>query len=173
MRALCRAWHRLAVGTLASNLHARILTCWIMLLHLRSLHRRCVCGAEEQPQYQPRGVGGGLGRGPGDRRGVLGHPQQVSAARLEISAGTVWIAALGARVAVSACALGAHAVPRLRLSSSQALTLPVALSSHRSWGEPWGESGFLKLVTSAYDDGNGNMYNLAIEDDCNFGVPDR
>ncbi|KAG2451379.1 hypothetical protein HYH02_003981 [Chlamydomonas schloesseri] len=41
-----------------------------------------------------------------------------------------------------------------------------------SWGEPWGESGFLKLVTSAYDDGNGNLYNLAIEEECNFGVPD-
>ncbi|PNH09602.1 Cathepsin Z [Tetrabaena socialis] len=42
-----------------------------------------------------------------------------------------------------------------------------------SWGEPWGEAGFMKLVTSAYDNGNGAMYNLGIESECNFGVPDR
>ncbi len=43
----------------------------------------------------------------------------------------------------------------------------------RSWGEPWGEAGFMKLVTSAYMDGNGDLYNLAIETECSFGVPDR
>ncbi|KAG2485845.1 hypothetical protein HYH03_015428 [Edaphochlamys debaryana] len=41
-----------------------------------------------------------------------------------------------------------------------------------SWGEPWGESGFMKLVTSAYKDGTGDLYNLAIETECAFGVPD-
>jgi cathepsin X len=39
------------------------------------------------------------------------------------------------------------------------------------WGEPWGEKGFMRLVTSAFADGHGNDYNLAIESDCSFGVP--
>ncbi|WIA30454.1 hypothetical protein OEZ86_000538 [Tetradesmus obliquus] len=39
-----------------------------------------------------------------------------------------------------------------------------------SWGEPWGESGFFRLVTSAFKDGNGDKYNLGIESDCAFGV---
>lgn len=42
-----------------------------------------------------------------------------------------------------------------------------------SWGEPWGEGGFMRLVTSEYDDGNGEQYNLGIEKECSFGVPDR
>jgi cathepsin X len=42
-----------------------------------------------------------------------------------------------------------------------------------SWGEPWGELGFLRIVTSAFDDGNGDLYNLALETDCAFGVVDR
>ena len=29
----------------------------------------------------------------------------------------------------------------------------------------------MRLVTSAYDSGRGNLYNLDIETDCNFGVP--
>uniref|UniRef100_A0A7S3QLA0 cathepsin X n=1 Tax=Dunaliella tertiolecta TaxID=3047 RepID=A0A7S3QLA0_DUNTE len=40
-----------------------------------------------------------------------------------------------------------------------------------SWGEPWGEAGFMRIVTSAYKDGRGNDYNLGIEADCAFGVP--
>lgn len=42
-----------------------------------------------------------------------------------------------------------------------------------SWGEPWGESGFFRIVTSAFDIGHGNKYNLGIETDCAFGVVDR
>ncbi|EFJ51025.1 hypothetical protein VOLCADRAFT_120530 [Volvox carteri f. nagariensis] len=41
-----------------------------------------------------------------------------------------------------------------------------------SWGEPWGEAGFMKLVTSAYKGGNGELYNLGIETECAFGVPE-
>ncbi|KAK1157644.1 cathepsin Z-like [Acipenser oxyrinchus oxyrinchus] len=40
-----------------------------------------------------------------------------------------------------------------------------------SWGEPWGEKGWLRIVTSAYKDGKGNEYNLAIEEDCAYGDP--
>ncbi|XP_072252431.1 cathepsin Z-like [Leuresthes tenuis] len=37
-----------------------------------------------------------------------------------------------------------------------------------SWGEPWGEKGWLRIVTSAYKT-SGNVYNLALEDDCMYG----
>lgn len=40
-----------------------------------------------------------------------------------------------------------------------------------SWGEPWGESGFLRIVTSAYGNGRGNDFNLGLESDCAWGVP--
>lgn len=40
-----------------------------------------------------------------------------------------------------------------------------------SWGEPWGEKGFFRIVTSAYKGGRGGDYNLAIELQCGFGVP--
>lgn len=39
-----------------------------------------------------------------------------------------------------------------------------------SWGQPWGEQGFLRIVTSAYKN-SGNKYNLAIEDDCAYADP--
>lgn len=42
-----------------------------------------------------------------------------------------------------------------------------------SWGEPWGEDGFFRIVTSAFKKGHGNKYNLGIETDCAFGVVDR
>ncbi|NWS52257.1 CATZ protein, partial [Chunga burmeisteri] len=38
-----------------------------------------------------------------------------------------------------------------------------------SWGEPWGERGWLRIVTSAYKGGKGAEYNLAIEEDCTYG----
>lgn len=41
-----------------------------------------------------------------------------------------------------------------------------------SWGEPWGESGFFRIVTSKYKDG-GNDYNLLIETGCGWGVPEK
>ncbi|XP_054429526.1 cathepsin Z [Pteronotus mesoamericanus] len=40
-----------------------------------------------------------------------------------------------------------------------------------SWGEPWGERGWMRIVTSTYKDGKGADYNLAIEDTCTFGDP--
>eukprot|EP00879_Flechtneria_rotunda_P016136 GHRR01016880.1.p1 GENE.GHRR01016880.1~~GHRR01016880.1.p1 ORF type:complete len:283 (+),score=84.42 GHRR01016880.1:592-1440(+) len=42
-----------------------------------------------------------------------------------------------------------------------------------SWGEPWGESGFFRIVTSSFKDGKGDNYNLGIEIDCAFGVVDK
>jgi len=40
-----------------------------------------------------------------------------------------------------------------------------------SWGEPWGEKGWFRIVTSLYSDGHGNKYNLGIELDCSYAVP--
>lgn len=40
-----------------------------------------------------------------------------------------------------------------------------------SWGQPWGESGWARFVTSTYKNGEGKHYNLGIEDDCNYGDP--
>lgn len=42
-----------------------------------------------------------------------------------------------------------------------------------SWGEQYNgnERGFFRIVTSAYKDGTGNDYNLAIEEGCGWGVP--
>lgn len=39
-----------------------------------------------------------------------------------------------------------------------------------SWGEPYGESGFFRIVTSSYRGGAGADLNLGIEGDCAFGV---
>merc|ERR1711890_180746 len=40
-----------------------------------------------------------------------------------------------------------------------------------SWGEPWGEKGWFRIVTSAYKNGQGGQWNLGIENDCAFAVP--
>jgi len=40
-----------------------------------------------------------------------------------------------------------------------------------SWGEPWGEHGWFKIVTSRYKNGQGNDYNLNVESDCAFADP--
>lgn len=40
-----------------------------------------------------------------------------------------------------------------------------------SWGQPWGENGWFRIVTSLYKGGQGEKYNLGIEDQCSFGVP--
>ncbi|XP_026520697.1 cathepsin Z-like [Notechis scutatus] len=40
-----------------------------------------------------------------------------------------------------------------------------------SWGDPWGERGWLRIVTSAYKDGKGSYYNLALEEECAYGDP--
>ncbi|XP_069131120.1 cathepsin Z-like [Argopecten irradians] len=45
-----------------------------------------------------------------------------------------------------------------------------------SWGEPWGERGWFRIVTSSYMNGKGDNYNLAIESQCAFAdviVPDN
>ncbi|KAF8069393.1 hypothetical protein HT031_001508 [Scenedesmus sp. PABB004] len=41
-----------------------------------------------------------------------------------------------------------------------------------SWGEPWGEGGFFRIVTSAAFGGTGGSVNLGIETDCAFAVVD-
>lgn len=41
-----------------------------------------------------------------------------------------------------------------------------------SWGEFWGERGYARIVTSAYDGGSGN-YNLALEEECGWAVPGK
>ncbi|XP_059149684.1 cathepsin Z-like [Physella acuta] len=38
-----------------------------------------------------------------------------------------------------------------------------------SWGTPWGENGWFRIVTSTYKNGQGNNYNLAIESNCAYG----
>ncbi|XP_022082267.1 cathepsin Z-like [Acanthaster planci] len=37
-----------------------------------------------------------------------------------------------------------------------------------SWGVPWGEKGWFRIVTSLYKGGKGDDYNLAIEQSCAF-----
>mmetsp|Transcript_19101 Transcript_19101/g.37023 ORF Transcript_19101/g.37023 Transcript_19101/m.37023 type:complete len:107 (-) Transcript_19101:234-554(-) len=41
-----------------------------------------------------------------------------------------------------------------------------------SWGEPWGEGGLMRIVTSR-NAGPAGTANNAIEKECAFGVPDR
>merc|ERR1719375_249352 len=40
-----------------------------------------------------------------------------------------------------------------------------------SWGEPWGEKGWFRIVTNSYKKGYGRYYNLGIEDNCAWAVP--
>ena len=40
-----------------------------------------------------------------------------------------------------------------------------------SWGAPWGEQGFFRIVTSAYKNGTGDSYNLLLEGDCGWATP--
>ncbi|XP_033754778.1 cathepsin Z-like [Pecten maximus] len=45
-----------------------------------------------------------------------------------------------------------------------------------SWGAPWGEHGWFRIVTSNYMNGKGDEYNLDIESECAFAdviVPDN
>uniref|UniRef100_A0A0M3ICX5 cathepsin X n=1 Tax=Ascaris lumbricoides TaxID=6252 RepID=A0A0M3ICX5_ASCLU len=41
-----------------------------------------------------------------------------------------------------------------------------------SWGEPWGEKGWFRVVTSTFRGGTGNDYNMGIESECYFVDPD-
>lgn len=38
-----------------------------------------------------------------------------------------------------------------------------------SWGQPWGENGWARFVTSLYKGGEGDHYNLGIEKNCHYG----
>jgi len=40
-----------------------------------------------------------------------------------------------------------------------------------SWGVPWGELGWFRIVTSLYQNGTGNDYNLNIESYCSYAIP--
>ncbi|ESN93742.1 hypothetical protein HELRODRAFT_88168 [Helobdella robusta] len=40
-----------------------------------------------------------------------------------------------------------------------------------SWGQPWGEDGWFKIVTSLFKGGSGNKYNLGIESMCAYADP--
>lgn len=40
----------------------------------------------------------------------------------------------------------------------------------QSWGEPYGERGFMRVVTSAFRNGTGDSYNLGLETACAYGV---
>jgi cathepsin X len=40
-----------------------------------------------------------------------------------------------------------------------------------SWGQPWGEYGWFRIVTSSYKNGQGDYYNLGIESQCAFADP--
>jgi len=41
-----------------------------------------------------------------------------------------------------------------------------------SWGDAWGETGWFRVVTSAFKSGQGNDYNMGIENDCYYADPD-
>jgi len=41
-----------------------------------------------------------------------------------------------------------------------------------SWGSPWGETGYFRIVTSKYKSGSGQKYNLRVEEDCYWADPD-
>ncbi|XP_063951926.1 cathepsin Z-like [Lytechinus pictus] len=43
--------------------------------------------------------------------------------------------------------------------------------ARNSWGTPWGETGWFRIVTSKFKGGQGNNNNLAIESECAFGDP--
>lgn len=83
-------------------------------------------------------------------------------------------AGLGSTPRPGACPQHAHAAAR-----PQPSTLPTSprccphLSRRivrNSWGVPYGEQGFFRIVTSEAFDGRGNDYNLAIESDCGWAV---
>lgn len=42
-----------------------------------------------------------------------------------------------------------------------------------SWGTPWGETGFFRIVTSDFKGGQGAQYNLRIEEDCYWADPEQ
>ena len=42
-----------------------------------------------------------------------------------------------------------------------------------SWGEFWGDEGYFRVVTSQYQNGTGDYYNMGIELQCGWAVPDK
>jgi len=40
-----------------------------------------------------------------------------------------------------------------------------------SWGEPWGEAGWFRTVTSLFKNGEGSHYNLGVESRCGYADP--
>lgn len=46
-------------------------------------------------------------------------------------------------------------------------------SVRNSWGEPYGEKGIFRIVTSAYKGGKGDEYNLGLESGCGWAVPEN
>ena len=43
--------------------------------------------------------------------------------------------------------------------------------ARNSWGQPWGEKGWFRIVTSLYKNGEGDYYNLGVEQQCTWAVP--
>ncbi|CAK5107075.1 unnamed protein product [Meloidogyne enterolobii] len=41
-----------------------------------------------------------------------------------------------------------------------------------SWGEAWGEMGWFRVVTSLFNGGRGDQFNMGIERECYFADPD-
>jgi len=41
-----------------------------------------------------------------------------------------------------------------------------------SWGVPWSEDGWFRIVKSAFNKGGGNWYNLGIESECAYAIPE-
>ncbi|KAL7078475.1 hypothetical protein ACQ4LE_002491 [Meloidogyne hapla] len=41
-----------------------------------------------------------------------------------------------------------------------------------SWGEAWGEMGWFRVVTSLFNGGRGDQFNVGIERECYFADPD-
>ncbi|CAL8465221.1 g4756 [Coccomyxa elongata] len=42
-----------------------------------------------------------------------------------------------------------------------------------SWGDFWGDEGFFRVVTSQYQNGTGDYYNMGIEKQCGWAIPDK
>ncbi|CAJ0581902.1 unnamed protein product, partial [Mesorhabditis spiculigera] len=41
-----------------------------------------------------------------------------------------------------------------------------------SWGDAWGETGWFRVVTSSFKEGNGDKWNMGIERECYYAIVD-